>query len=464
MQDKNPSPESHFEFKQIPKSMWIYILDVLDLKKGVNQGRTILEIKKMSSMGGANAWMLMCSIVIASIGLSQNSQAVIIGAMLISPLMSPILGVGLSVGINDMETLKSSLKHFSVAIIIALLTSMVYFYLTPFDNLTDEIRSRTSPTFLDILVALFGGIAGIISVARKDLSTTLPGVAIATALMPPLCVTGFGIANANWEIASKSFYLFFLNTFFVALATYIIVRLLKFPFKSYVNARTRHLNHLFMGLFTLALIVPSFLIFQHVLRDARLEVNMNRFATECLQEKTKYLDSYQTKRLNDGSIMIFLKVYGDVIDAADIDSYQDCLYRLGVENVSIEILSTSEVNIEQVDDINKGLKDIKARLEAVQLDRQSKAQLLQYYQSALIDTAAFDAIRDEINVLFPDLVQIGLSNMHTSDFINTRHGQPVLFLRWDDTTSIEHKNQASGKLSAFVRQRLDLDTLQVVVQ
>jgi uncharacterized hydrophobic protein (TIGR00271 family) len=164
--------------------------------------------------------MLICSIVIASIGLSQNSQAVIIGAMFISPLMSPILGIGLSVGINDMETLKNSLLHFSIAIVIALLTSWIYFELTSFDDFTNEIKSRTAPTFLGILVAIFGGVAGIVSFARKDVSTTLPGVAIATALMPPLCVAGYALANSHWKMASKSFYLFFLNSFFVALSTY----------------------------------------------------------------------------------------------------------------------------------------------------------------------------------------------------------------------------------------------------
>ena len=148
----------------------------------------------------------MCSIVIASIGLDLDSQAVIIGAMLISPLMSPILGIGLSVGINDYNTLKKSLSHFAIAIGIALITSTIYFYLSPFDQITPQISARTEPTFLDVLIAFFGGIAGIVSNARKDISTTLPGVAIATALMPPLCVTGFGIANAeNWDVALSSF-------------------------------------------------------------------------------------------------------------------------------------------------------------------------------------------------------------------------------------------------------------------
>ncbi len=175
--------------------------------------------------------------MIASLGLDRNSPAVIIGAMLISPLMSPILGLGLGVGINDREVIKKSLTHFSVAIFIAILTSTIYFMLTPLGDLTPEIEARTEPTILDVMIAFFGGVAGIISIARKDISTTIPGVAIATALMPPLCVTGYGIANWNLEIVLSSFYLFFSNTFFISLATYFIVRLLEFPYRRYLKKK-----------------------------------------------------------------------------------------------------------------------------------------------------------------------------------------------------------------------------------
>jgi len=223
------------DFRDFFRGLKNYILDVIDLDKGVDKVATIQEIKDKKSMDGANAWMLMCSIVIASIGLSQNSQAVIIGAMLISPLMSPILGIGLGVGINDYGTLLKSLRHLGLAIAITLITSTIYFAITPFDDLTNEIKARTEPTFLDIFIAIFGGIAGIVSIARKDISTTLPGVAIATALMPPLCVTGYGIAHLDWQITLTSFYLFFLNTFFVAASTYLIIKLLRFPLRKYIN-------------------------------------------------------------------------------------------------------------------------------------------------------------------------------------------------------------------------------------
>ena len=190
--------ESNISIGRLWQYIRIFLKERFDLNEGeASEKQTIEEIKKGVIFKGANLWILIFAIMVASVGLNINSTAVIIGAMLISPLMSPILGVGLGVSINDRETLFQALKHFFISIIIALITSTVYFWLTPLGTFTDMIEARTAPTFLDGLVAIFGGLAGIISITRKDKSNAIPGVAIATALMPPLCVTGYGIANQN---------------------------------------------------------------------------------------------------------------------------------------------------------------------------------------------------------------------------------------------------------------------------
>jgi len=182
-------------FRALLRALREWLHQMFDLQEGLDREGTIISIKNNKHMRGANAWMLGCSIMIASLGLDLNSPAVIIGAMLVSPLMSPILGVGLGVAINDKDTLFGGLRHFGLAILIAIFTSTFYFFVTPFGQVTSEIQSRTSPTFLDGLVAVFGGLAGIISTTRRDKSNAIPGVAIATALMPPLCVTGYGLAE-----------------------------------------------------------------------------------------------------------------------------------------------------------------------------------------------------------------------------------------------------------------------------
>ena len=171
--------------------------------------------------------------------------------------MAPILGIGLGVAINDRYSLFLAIQQFSIAILIAILTSTLYFLITPLGSLTAEIQARTAPTFLDELVAVFGGLAGIISISRKEPSSAIPGVAIATALMPPLCVTGFGIANGNWLIALNSFYLFFLNSFFIALTAFLIIRLLRFPLKERLDEQQGRRTRLIIILFSFSIVIPS---------------------------------------------------------------------------------------------------------------------------------------------------------------------------------------------------------------
>ena len=447
------------------KNAWAYTVayfkDVLDLEKGVDKRGTINEIRNKKSMGGANAWMLMCSIVIASIGLSQNSQAVIIGAMLISPLMAPILGIGLSVGINDMATLRTSLIHFGTALIIAVLTSTIYFAIFEIPEITAEIQSRTRPTFLDIFVAIFGGIAGIISIARKDISVTLPGVAIATALMPPLCVTGYGLASGNIAIASKSFYLFFLNTFFVSFSTYVIVRFLRFPYTQYmVQARSRR-NKILIVLFSMILIIPSVLIFLSVIEDTRKEAAINKFAKNCLGDKQKYLDSYQLYQYEDGHEVLYLKCYGNQISQADLPEYKDCLtsfYPEMMESVSIEILASSEVNLNDFTGLQENIQNLDDQLKAVKDIRAEQTQLMLKANTNPLDSQQLADVNDELRILYPNLEEIGIGKMTTFSDDQLRMDVPILQVRWANEASDDAKVE---QLKSFVQERLDLDTLMM---
>ena len=196
---------------------------------------TVEGIKSGVVFKGATLWILIFAIFVASLGLNVNSTAVIIGAMLISPLMGPIMGVGLSVGIGDFDLLKKSLKNLLVATIFSVLTSTLYFYLTPIDEAQSELLARTSPTIYDVMIAFFGGFAGIVALFTKDKGNVIPGVAIATALMPPLCTAGFGLATGDIYYFLGAFYLYFINSVFISLATYIGVRVMKFKKLDYAN-------------------------------------------------------------------------------------------------------------------------------------------------------------------------------------------------------------------------------------
>ena len=332
--------------------------DITDLRKGVDKQAAIDEINEKKSMSGANAWMLMCSIIIASIGLDRDSDAVIIGAMLISPLMSPILGIGLGIGINDKEVTKKAFINFNAAVIIALLTSFIYFKLSPFGRITPSILARTSPDTLDVFIAIFGGLAGIISIARKDISTTLPGVAIATALMPPLCVTGFGLATGNWNYALNSFYLFILNASFVSIATYIIVRYLRFPYRRYVNPKERFRNRIVVLIYALLIIIPSFIILGNVLKKVNTQNTIKDFVENSFGADQIYMDNYTTL-VTDTSSTIVLKVYGEEINSTKIPEYKNRLKAKGLSNWDIKIIQSSEVDLDEIQSLEKKILEVR---------------------------------------------------------------------------------------------------------
>lgn len=200
-----------------------------------SEDEIIENVKKGIEFKGMNLWVLIFAIFIASIGLNVNSTAVIIGAMLISPLMGPIMGIGLGIGINDFELIKKSYKNLGVAVLISVITSTFYFLITPLSDAQSELLARTTPTIWDVFIALFGGLAGIVAATRKSISNVIPGVAIATALMPPLCTAGYGLATGTLSYFLGAMYLFFINSVFISLATYLIVRFTKFHKKEFLD-------------------------------------------------------------------------------------------------------------------------------------------------------------------------------------------------------------------------------------
>ena len=249
-----------------------------NIRTGSDANTTIRDIQSNISIKGYNVWILICSSLLASIGLDESSPAVIIGAMLISPLMSPILGIGLSLGIQDKDILMRSLKNLGLATFVSLAASFLYFSLTPLGQITTEILSRTKPTLLDIGVAFFGGIAGIVSGSRTEKTNAIPGVAIATALMPPICSAGFGLAKGDWAVFGGAFYLFFLNAVFISISTFMIVKYLKFPVKQYLNDATRKKVTMWVSVGLFVIVLPS----GYFLWDEYQKVSLNNEVGEII--------------------------------------------------------------------------------------------------------------------------------------------------------------------------------------
>ena len=241
----------------------------------------VANISKGVEFRGVNLWVLIFATMVASLGLNVNSAAVIIGAMLISPIMGPIMGVGLSLGINDFELLKKSLRNFTLMFIVAIITSTVYFFISPLSSNSSELLARTVPTTYDVLIALFGGLAGMVAQTRQDrTSTVIPGVAIATALIPPLCTAGFGLATGQIRFFVGAFYLFFINSVFIALATYLVVRFLRYEKKVFIDkSRERAVKRLMMVI-TLVTFIPSVVIGFHMVRVSVFEAMAEKYVAQ----------------------------------------------------------------------------------------------------------------------------------------------------------------------------------------
>lgn len=473
-----PNPEEEAPKKQIKKGandlfsgIKDFFHDLIDLREGLDRYGTIRRIKENKRMRGANAWTLMCSIMIASLGLDLDSAAVIIGAMLISPLMAPILGIGLAVGINDKQALYIAARHFMIAMAIALFTSTLYFLLTPFGDFTPQIAARTKPTLLDAMVAFFGGLAGIISGTRKDISNAVPGVAIATALMPPLCVTGFGIAHmmqygveANglnyWSITTNSFYLFFLNSTIIAIATYLIIRLLRFPYKEYESEKERRRTRFLLVVVSSLLIAPSIYILNGVLEEVQEEKQVELYRTQV----DHFVETHFPNSLHecDNSLQdsFHIKIYSfEEIDSIAQVAYQTKLRDqyampnaklLFIQNDSRGILDKMKQNKEAFNQ-----KDQKISILENVVD--SLINRIELGKEVALDKIALEKdIEAELKILFPNLAT---ADYYPADTTLSYDNLPLLLLSWK-TNRKNHKKE-EDKIYKFVSYVANLDTLAI---
>ena len=273
---------------------------------------------------GTKLWILICAIFVASLGLNTNSTAVIIGAMLISPLMGPIIGFGTALGIYDFELLKRSLRNLGLTTLFSVLTATIYFILTPITDSGSELLGRTQPNIYDVLIAFFGGAAGMIAASTKSKGQVLPGVAIATALMPPLCTAGYGIATGQWHFFFGAFYLFLINSVFIALATYLVVRLLRFPPKVFLDrARGRKVHRILMVIATCT-IIPAVYLSIGMVRDSIATRNAKSFVEKELALTSTQVVKY-TLGTQNGVKVLDVVLLGVPLQNSQIDSLQNRL-------------------------------------------------------------------------------------------------------------------------------------------
>ncbi len=371
-----------------------------------HEAETIEQISSGVSFHGSNLWVLVFAIFIASLGLNVNSTAVIIGAMLISPLMGPIIGMGLAIGIGDLPLLKSSIKNYFVATVISVLTAMIYFLISPLTEAQSELLARTSPTLYDVLIALCGGAAGILALSTRGKGNVLPGVAIATALMPPLCTAGYGLAMGEWSFFFGAFYLFFINTVFIALATYIGVRMLRFRPKIAVSKeRIKVVNRTIIGIVFVTMI-PATIMTVRIIRESMLDNNITKFLKHELHYPGTQIVSHQK---DSEKKQINIVAVGNPISTSNIEEAQNKLeqyslgeYKLqvfqGAQSDSLLLINASKLGI-TAEANNQKLLEQSGRIHHLE------AQLQSYTQYETMSRS----ISGEIKTLWPNIQSISLS-------------------------------------------------------
>lgn len=477
-----------------------FIYSILDITHGTDTQGAIEGIKKDIVFRGHSAWILIFSIFIASIGLNVNSTAVIIGAMLISPLMGPILGIGLSVGTNDWDTLVKSLTNFAIAIVISLLTSTIYFLITPLQDVQSELLARTRPTSLDVLIAFFGGFAGIIAGSRSEKTNVVPGVAIATALMPPLCTAGFGLATGKWEFFFGAFYLFFINSVCISISTFIVVRILHFPKKNFLNRRQEKRMKRYMFFFLLIVILPSVKIFIDVIKASRFNTVARSFIEKEIEQSAEFKGSeIISKKITYSDTLSLIDIYiiGDEIPQKTINEINKKTYKYELSRGKMDfwtklvakteltkvIIHQSKDKTEDIaNQINnlRGtlgqevkmsiLEDIYEKNDKLLKNKDDSIHVLHIKLNELIqkerDTVPFSSIKNEIKIQYPKLEKFAFAqSIETSltiDSIEQRDTIPTFLLKWNKKIRNRELQQKEKQISNWLKVRLRMDTVRVI--
>lgn len=424
------------------------LLNFIDLTKGEDDKQTVLEnVKSNISFRGANLWILACAIVIASIGLNVNSTAVIIGAMLISPLMSPIIGAGFSLGIYDFELLKKSLKNLLIATLVSLTVSTIYFYLSPFKETQSELLARTSPNIYDILIAFFGGLVGVIAITRKEKGNPIPGVAIATALMPPLCTAGYGLAVGNLRFFGGAIYLYVINCVFICVATFLIVKFLKYPrIVRFEKNREKQITYIISAL-TMVLLLPSIYFGYTLFEERKFDQKVNSFLQHEFTDKGYTIIYKKTRyKSNPSSIEIALLSKKFTPEETAELNRRKKIYDL--KNVNLKIRQDT-TNLKQ--DI---LNQIKNEKVAVDEKDATIATLRKEIQDNKYDNKS---LLEEAKILFPSLNDISISNHPFKTDKDKIEIVPVVIY---SSEKILNK-QDSQKLELWVKTRIKKSKIDV---
>jgi uncharacterized hydrophobic protein (TIGR00271 family) len=430
----------------------------LALRAETDAQGTVQRISAGATLSPENLWMLGSSAVLASIGLDVGSAAVVIGAMLISPLMGPILGVGLGVGVTDRALIQGSLRELGFATVVVLAVSGLYFLFSPLASPTTELLARTRPTLLDVGVAFFGGIAGIVAGSRKQPSLAIPGVAIATALMPPLCTAGFGLATGNWAFFLGAFYLYGLNAVFIALATFLMVRFLHFPHHEEATADERRRERRLVAVVTVVAALPSAYFLYDVARGVREQRRITTFFEREVVAPGRAVPQWEHHHGAGGEV---LKIYiaGRPIEGAAVESLQAAAGGYGLDGMRLELVQ-SDVSAED-------LRRFQGEVQREILSATSTSAMAR--DSAARDRLRQDSLRlvaaaREVASAFPEIIGLAYARVANLLAPDSVLSAPAVFVTFAPRTRPSEQRAIVARSQAMLRERLGSGSLVVLAQ
>lgn len=468
--NNNNNKDLKFSFLRFFVNLLEYLKEVINIRDGVDVEGSVEAIRNDIDFKGVNIWILGASIAIASVGLNVNSTAVIIGAMLISPLMGPIVGVGLAIGINNIMMLKRSLRSLGTAVLISVVVSSVYFLLTPFGEVQSELIARTRPTLLDVLIAFFGGIALIVAKTKKGtIASTIYGVAIATALMPPLCTAGYGLANGNWSFFFGAFYLFLINSVFIILATWLVVKYLKFPLTSYLDqARQKKVTRL-IWIFTLIIFLPSSYTFWQSIQESIFKKNAENFIAQSFEfDGSEVINKKINYNNDEGVSMIEVYLIGKPISEETKTRLTKKMNEFSLQDVELKIYqaedNTNEITSKLTSEVKSGIiEEIYRKNQETLEDKDEKIRMLEHELTKLgYGSIPFQSLSQEIKLQYEDVQKMEIGKTISTNFDNQQDTSITVLIRWNPKMSAEDKTTKKQALQKWLRVRLNDEKLKVV--
>lgn len=440
-----------------------FLKEYLDLRKDRdNELATVESIRKGVEFKGANLWILIFATFMASLGLNVNSTAVIIGAMLISPLMGPIMGIGLSVGLNDFELMKRSLKSFLITTAFSVATSTFFFLISPVAEGQSELLARTSPTIYDVFIALLGGLAGVVAISTKEKGNVIPGVAIATALMPPLCTAGYGLATGNLIYFLGAFYLYFINSVFISLATFLGVRVMHFQHKVFLDKEREKKVRKYIVAIAVLTMCPAIYLTIDIIRNSLFESAANRFVAEQLSfDNTQVLDKKIQFSGKENEIRVVL--IGKEIPEESLALARAKMKNYKLNNTKLTVLQgvkNDSVNVSSIRALV--MEDFYKNSEQRLIEQEHKIttlkQDLEKYKSF---DALGQAIIPELKVLYPSVKTLSIAHTLEMSIDSVRADTVTLaVLGFEKKPSTREKE----KIAAWLKARTKAKKLRLIAE